>query len=89
MPSVEAPSATEFRRPADWRGGIVGTALAGTSAAASRISAFRLPEDSGRWGLAAICAALIAAGVVATWLPARRALGITTSDALRAEYCTP
>lgn len=85
MPSVEAPSATESAALPIGAGVIVGTALAGTLVAARGILAFRLPEDSGPRGLAAICAALIAAGVVATWLPARRALGITTSDALRAE----
>ena len=66
-------------------GVLVGAFLAGVLVAARGIFAFRLPESSGPWGLAAVCAALVAAGTVATWLPARRALRITTSDALRAE----
>ena len=66
-------------------GVLVGAFLANVLVAARGIFAFRLPESSGPWGLAAVGAALVAAGTVATWLPARRALRITTSDALRAE----
>ena len=66
-------------------GVLVGAVLAGVLVAARGIFAFRLPESSGPWGLAAVCAALVAAGTVATWLPARRALRVTTADALRVE----
>jgi predicted permease len=64
---------------------IAGPALSGMLVAARGIFAFRLPADSGPWGLPLVCALMIGAGLISSWLPARRALRITTSDALRAE----
>jgi putative ABC transport system permease protein len=64
-------------------GAIAGPLFAGVFVAARGIFAFRLPTDSGPLGVPAICAVMFAAGLVATWVPARRALRLTPSDALR------
>ena len=64
-------------------GAIAGPLLAGGFVAARGIFAFRLPADSGPLGLPVICAVMLAAGLVATWVPARHALRLTPSDALR------
>jgi ABC-type antimicrobial peptide transport system permease subunit len=66
-------------------GALAGIALGQGLAEARGIFAFRLPEDSGPWGLASIAVIMIAAGLVAAWVPARRALAVAPADALRAE----
>jgi len=64
-------------------GALAGPLLAGGFVAARDIFAFRLPSDGGPLGLPVICAVMLAAGLLATWVPARRALRLTPSDALR------
>jgi putative ABC transport system permease protein len=66
-------------------GAVAGIALGQLFVAARGIFAFRLPESSGPWGLPALAALMIAAGLLSAWIPARRALAIEPSDALRAE----
>ena len=66
-------------------GALAGVALGEALVAARGIFAFRLPESSGPWGLPALAAMMIAAGLLSAWLPARRALSIAPADALRAE----
>jgi hypothetical protein len=41
--------------------------------------------DGGTWTLPAVVGLLAVAGLAATWLPLRRALGVRPTDALRAE----
>lgn len=64
-------------------GAIAGPALGAVFVAARGIFAFRLPAESGPLGVPLICAVMLAAGLIATWVPARRALRLTPSDALR------
>ena len=66
-------------------GALAGIAIGEALGAARGIFAFRLPEDSGPWGLVSLAAIMIAAGLIAAWIPARRALAIAPADALRAE----
>jgi putative ABC transport system permease protein len=64
-------------------GAIAGPFLASVFVAARTIFAFRLPADSGPFGVPVIGAMMIAAGLAATWIPTRRALRLTPSDTLR------
>jgi putative ABC transport system permease protein len=68
---------------------IVGIALGpllGSALVAARgIFAFRLPADAGPWALPLLSAAIAVAALVAAYSPARRAVGIATADALRAD----
>lgn len=64
-------------------GAIGGAVLGGMFVAARGIFAFRLPADSGPLGIPLICAVMVTAGLVATWVPARRALRLAPADALR------
>ena len=64
-------------------GGMAGPALGAVFVAARGIFAFRLPADSGPFGIPLLCGVMLTAGLIATWLPARRALRVTPSDALR------
>jgi ABC-type antimicrobial peptide transport system permease subunit len=66
-------------------GAIAGIGLGGALAEARGIFAFRLPASSGAWGLTSIALLMIAAGLIAAWVPARRALAVAPADALRAE----
>lgn len=66
-------------------GGVAGPALGSILVAARGIFAFRLPASSGLWGWPLLVGLMLAAGLTASWLPAHRALRITTSDALRSE----
>jgi putative ABC transport system permease protein len=66
-------------------GAMAGPLLGEALVAARVIFAFRLPADSGPWGWPVLITLMIAAGLTAAWIPARRALAITTSEALRAE----
>lgn len=66
-------------------GTVAGIALGEALVAARGIFAFRLPESSGPWALPLLGALMIAAGLLSAWVPARRALAIAPSDALRAE----
>jgi predicted permease len=66
-------------------GAVAGIALAQGLVAARGIFAFRLPESSGPFALPALGTVMIAAGLVAAWVPARRALRIEAAEALRAE----
>ena len=62
-------------------GPLVGRALV----EARGIFAFRLPAEAGPWAIPSMVVVLVAAAVVAAYVPARRALQINTSEALRAE----
>jgi ABC-type antimicrobial peptide transport system permease subunit len=66
-------------------GAAAGIALGQALVTVRGIFAFRLPESSGPWGLPLLGAMMIAAGLLAAWVPARRALGVAPADALRAE----
>jgi predicted permease len=66
-------------------GAIAGALLAPVLVEARVIFAFRLPGDSGPWGLPVLVATFALAGLVACWLPGRRALGVPPGEALRAE----
>jgi putative ABC transport system permease protein len=66
-------------------GAIMGIALGQLLVQARGIFAFRLPEGSGPWGLAILAVAMSAAGLLSAWVPARRALAVAPSEALRAE----
>jgi predicted permease len=66
-------------------GAVAGIALGEAFVAARGIFAFRLPDGSGPWGLPALAAVMVAAGLLAAWMPARRALAIEPAEALRAE----
>ena len=66
-------------------GAAAGIALGQGLVAARGIFAFRLPDSSGPWGLPLLGLLMIAAGLLAAWVPARRALRIEPADALRAE----
>jgi len=65
-------------------GGVAGAALALVSLDAREVLVSRL-GDGGAWTLPVVLVSLVAAGLAATWLPLRRALGVQPSDALRAE----
>jgi putative ABC transport system permease protein len=66
-------------------GALGGVALGRSLVAARGIFAFRLPDGAGPWGLPVLAAIMIAAALLSTWVPARRALAIEPADALRAE----
>ena len=66
-------------------GAAAGIAFGQALVTARGIFAFRLPESSGPWGLPVLGAVMIAAGLLAAWVPARRALSVAPADALRAE----
>lgn len=66
-------------------GAAIGIALGQAFVAARGIFAFRLPDSSGPWGLPALAALMVAAGVLSAWVPARRALAVTPADAFRSE----
>lgn len=66
-------------------GAIAGIALGQALVAARGIFAFRLPDGSGAFGLVALAAMMIVAGLMAAWVPVRRALAVAPADALRAE----
>jgi hypothetical protein len=76
-----------IRRPAltllagSLAGPFLGTALV----AARNIFAFRLPAEAGPWAAPLLCLIMVAAGVMAAFIPSRRALRISTADALRSE----
>jgi len=48
------------------------------------IFVFRL-SDGGDWALPTVILTLVAAGVAASWIPLRRALGVKPIEALRAD----
>lgn len=66
-------------------GALAGIALGRALVAARGIFAFRLPEDSGPWGLPTAAALMIVAALVSAWVPARRALAVAPADALRSD----
>jgi putative ABC transport system permease protein len=65
-------------------GGVVGAALAVASLRARSVLVSRM-GDGGAWTLPLVLALLVVAGLVATWVPLRRALIVRPQDALRAE----
>ena len=62
-----------------------GIALGQALVAARGIFAWRLPDGSGPWGLPVLGLIMIAAAVLSALVPARRALAVSPSEALRAE----
>jgi putative ABC transport system permease protein len=62
-------------------GPMLGTALV----AARGIFAFRLPADAGPWAGPALCLVMTLAGLLAAFVPGRRAVRLNTSEALRAD----
>ena len=62
-----------------------GMALGQALVAARGIFAFRLPDGSGPWGLPVLGGIMIGAAMLSAWVPARRALAVSPSEALRAE----
>jgi hypothetical protein len=66
-------------------GAAAGLVLGQVLVAARGIFAFRVPDSAGPWGLPALAAVMIAAVLLAAWVPARRALSVAPADALRAE----
>jgi ABC-type antimicrobial peptide transport system permease subunit len=66
-------------------GAVAGIALGDALVAARGIFAFRLPDSSGRWGLPALGATMLAAAAFSAWVPIRRALAIAPAEALRSE----
>jgi MacB-like periplasmic core domain len=66
-------------------GAVLGIALGEVLVAVRGIFAFRLPDGSGPWGLPVLAAAMIAAGLLSAWVPARRALAVAPAEALRME----
>ena len=65
-------------------GGVIGAALALASLEGRSLLVSRL-GDGGAWTLPLVMGVLMAAGLVATWVPLRRALRIRPQDALRAD----
>lgn len=65
-------------------GGVLGTVLAVLSLDARAVLVSRLP-DGGTWTLPTVLVLLVAAGLMATFLPLRRALRVQPSEALRVE----
>jgi putative ABC transport system permease protein len=66
-------------------GAAAGIALGQALVSARGIFAWRLPDGSGPWGLPVLGLIMIAAAVLSSWVPARRALAVSPADALRAE----
>ena len=66
-------------------GAVIGIALGQAFVAARGIFAFRLPDGSGPWGLPALAAVMVAAGLLSAWVPARRALAVAPAEAFRSE----
>jgi hypothetical protein len=66
-------------------GVIAGPALGTALVAARGIFAFRLPADAEPWAIPTLTVIVAAAAVTASFMPARRALRVNTSDALRGE----
>jgi predicted permease len=66
-------------------GVVIGPLLGQALVTARGIFAFRLPGEAGPWAIPFVILVLLAAAVVATFVPAQRALRINTSQALRAE----
>ena len=62
-------------------GGLLG-AIAGFQVSSTRIFVFAVPA-AGAWVFAALVALMVLAGVLACWVPARRALAIQPIEALR------
>jgi predicted permease len=67
-------------------GAAAGVLLGHALVAARGIFAFRLPDSAGPWGLPALATALIASGLLAAWVPARRALKVAPAEALRSDF---
>ncbi|MGE0041075.1 MAG: ABC transporter permease [Vicinamibacterales bacterium] len=66
-------------------GGGVGAMLAVASLAGRGQLVMSRLGDGGRWTLPLVLGLLVAAGLAATWVPLRRALGVQPAEALRAE----
>jgi ABC-type antimicrobial peptide transport system permease subunit len=66
-------------------GTLAGFPLGLVLVSARGIFAFRLPDGSGPWGVPALALVMIVVGLAASWLPVRRALNISASEAMRAE----
>jgi putative ABC transport system permease protein len=65
-------------------GAVIGTALGVLLMQARSLIVFRMPT-TGMWVLPAVIAPLLAAGLIACWVPARRALRIDPADALKTD----
>ncbi len=66
-------------------GVLLGVPLGRLVAEARNLFAFRLPASAGPWALPLAAGAMLLAGLLACWLPGRRALAIPPAEALRAE----
>ena len=66
-------------------GAVAGPLLGAALIAARGIFAFRLPATAEPWAAPLLCLIIATAGVIAAFVPSRRALSISTADALRTE----
>jgi len=65
-------------------GAIIGAPLGLLLVQMKRVFVFRVPSGE-PWLLPLVALAMVGAGIVASWVPARRALGVGPAEALRAE----
>jgi ABC-type antimicrobial peptide transport system permease subunit len=66
-------------------GAIAGPLLGNAIVAARHIFVYRLPAEAGPWAIAALAGIIALAATAAAFTPARRALSVSTSEALRAD----
>jgi hypothetical protein len=66
-------------------GAVTGPLLGAALIAARGIFVFRLPATAEPWAAPALCLIIATAGAIAAFVPSRRALSISTADALRTD----